>query len=74
MGGDAPLDGRARPELHELKIADAVNIADLRDGRSATNVDCACTGTTLRDFVRCTTLERLPDDVVARYDDESALE
>jgi hypothetical protein len=51
-----------------------VNIADLRAGRSATNVDCACTGTTLRDFVRCTTLERLPNDVIARYDDESALE
>jgi len=30
MGRNAALDGRARPELHELKVADAVNIADLR--------------------------------------------
>lgn len=30
MGGDAALDGRARSELHELRIDDALNIADLR--------------------------------------------
>ncbi len=51
-----------------------VHRADLEAGRSSVNVDAACTGTTLRDFLRCTTLERLPDDVIARYDDESALE
>jgi hypothetical protein len=51
-----------------------VHRADLEAGRSSVNVDSACTGTTLRDFVRCTTLERLPDDVIARYDDESANE
>lgn len=31
-------------------------------GRASANVDSACTGTTLRDFLRCTTLERLPAD------------
>ncbi len=49
-----------------------VHVDDLAEGRSAVNVDCACTGTTLRDFVRCTTLERLPDDIIARYDDASS--
>ncbi|HEU0239451.1 MAG TPA: hypothetical protein VFR11_09275 [Micromonosporaceae bacterium] len=51
-----------------------VSIADLADRIGAVNVDCACTGTTLRDFVRCTTLERLPDDVIAPYDDDSSKE
>ena len=31
------------------------------------NVDAACTGTTLRDFVRASDLEPLPEDVVERY-------
>jgi (S)-mandelate dehydrogenase len=30
MGGDAALDGRDRPELHDLKLDQALNIADLR--------------------------------------------
>jgi (S)-mandelate dehydrogenase len=30
MGGDAALDGRDRPELHDLKVEQALNIADLR--------------------------------------------
>jgi hypothetical protein len=51
-----------------------VHRGDLAEGRSAKNVDSACTGTTLRDFMRCTTLERLPADIVARYDDDSAAE
>jgi hypothetical protein len=51
-----------------------VHRADLEAGRASANVDSACTGTTLRDFLRCTTLERLPAEVIARYDDESALD
>jgi hypothetical protein len=49
-----------------------VHRADLEAGHGSPNIDSACTGTTLRDFLRCTTLERLPDDLIARYDDDSA--
>ena len=49
-----------------------VNRADLEAGRSAPNVDTACTGTSLRDFVRGSDGSQLPDDVVAKLDDESA--
>ena len=49
-----------------------VNLDDLRDRRSAPNVDCECTGTTLREYLRTTDLEHVPDDVVAMYDDETA--
>ena len=31
-------------------------------------MDTACTGTTLRDFMRVTDLEPLPDDIIGRYD------
>jgi hypothetical protein len=51
-----------------------VDRRDLEAGRASANVDSACTGTTLRDFLRCTDLQRLPEDLVAKYDDESALE
>jgi hypothetical protein len=45
-----------------------VNIDDLVDGVSAPNIDAACTGTTLRDFLRASDHEPLPEDVVAMYD------
>lgn len=44
-----------------------VNSDDLVDGTGAPNVDSACTGTTLGDFVRSTDLEPLPPDLVALY-------
>jgi hypothetical protein len=44
-----------------------VNLDDLLDDRAAPNVDAACTGTTLRDFVRASDLEPLPEDVIERY-------
>ena len=49
-----------------------VHLDDLVAGRGADLVDARCTGTTLRDFVRCTDLAPLPEDVVSRYDDESS--
>ena len=49
-----------------------VHLDDLEAGRGADLVDARCTGTTLRDFVRCTDLAPMPADLVARYDDESA--
>jgi hypothetical protein len=45
-----------------------VNLDDLIEGVSAPNLDSECTGTTLRDFVRASDLESLPEDVVAAYD------
>jgi hypothetical protein len=49
-----------------------VHIADLEAGRGAPRSDAACTGTTLRDFRRCTDLAPLSPEVIAQYDDSSA--
>ncbi len=49
-----------------------VNRADLESGRSAPNIDSACTGTSLRDFVRGSDGDQLPDEVVAMYDNADA--
>ena len=46
-----------------------VHRRDLVEKKGAPNVDAACTGTVLRDFLRGTDLTRLPEDVVALYDD-----
>jgi len=45
-----------------------VHRADVEAGRGAANVDSRCTGTTLRDFLRVSDLERLPAEVIAPYD------
>jgi hypothetical protein len=45
-----------------------VNLDDLIEGVAAPNVDSECTGTTLRDFLRASDLEPLPEDIVAAYD------
>lgn len=41
-----------------------VNRTDVRDGIGAPNVDSACTGTTLGDFLRATDLTPLPADLI----------
>jgi hypothetical protein len=46
-----------------------VNLDDAVARRGAPNVDSACTGTTMRDYLRGTDLAHIPEDVVARYDD-----
>ena len=46
-----------------------VNILDARAMRGAPRSDERCTGTTMRDYMRCTDHERMPADVVALYDD-----
>jgi hypothetical protein len=51
-----------------------VHLGDLRAERAARNIDAACTGTTLRDFRSCLGGYQLPEDVIARYDDDSASE
>jgi hypothetical protein len=45
-----------------------VHRADVEAGRGAVNVDSHCTGTTMRDYLRVSDLERLPAEVVAPYD------
>jgi hypothetical protein len=48
-----------------------VNIDDVRARRAAANIDAACTGTTLRDFVRCTDLDAMPEELAAEYEAEA---
>jgi hypothetical protein len=45
-----------------------VDLEDARAMRGAPNVDSACTGTTMNDYLRGTDLSHLPADLVARYD------
>jgi hypothetical protein len=45
-----------------------VNVDDLIEGVAAPNIDSECTGTTLRDFLRASDLEPLPDAIIATYD------
>ncbi|MGH3330020.1 MAG: hypothetical protein ACRDPJ_01835 [Nocardioidaceae bacterium] len=46
-----------------------VHRADVEARRGAPNVDSHCTGTTMRDYLRVSDLERLPADVIAPYDE-----
>lgn len=50
-----------------------VNLNDLAEGIGAPNVDSECTGTTLRDFLRASDLEPLPDEVIAVHEKPSAV-
>jgi hypothetical protein len=45
-----------------------VNVEDVRTHRGAPNVDARCTGTTLRDFVRASDLERFPEELALQYE------
>lgn len=46
-----------------------VHLDDVLQRRGAPRSDEACTGTTMRDYLRGTNLERLPADAIALYDD-----
>jgi hypothetical protein len=46
-----------------------VHRADVEGNRGAPNVDSHCSGTTMRDYLRVSDLQRLPDDVIAPYDE-----
>jgi hypothetical protein len=48
-----------------------VNLDDLVSRHAAPNLDSECTGTTLRDYLRVTDLDHIPDDVIELYDDET---
>jgi hypothetical protein len=45
-----------------------VHLDDVIAQRGAPNVDSACTGTTMRDYLRGHDYERIPEDIVALYD------
>ena len=45
-----------------------VHIDDVINNGGAENVDSDPQGTSLRDFMRGTDLQRMPDDVIAKYD------
>lgn len=45
-----------------------VNIDDVLTRNEAPNVDSECTGTSLRDFLRASDLERIPEDVALGYE------
>ncbi|MDB5406427.1 MAG: hypothetical protein JWL84_1339 [Rhodospirillales bacterium] len=47
-----------------------VHCSDAAAGRGAPNQDSACTGTTMRDYLRASDLSHLPDEIVGLYDDE----
>jgi hypothetical protein len=48
-----------------------VHLADVLAHAGAPNVDSRCTGTTVRDYLRCSDLQRLPDAAIRSYDDGS---
>jgi hypothetical protein len=49
-----------------------VNRDDVANRQGAPRVDEECTGTTMRDYLRGTDLEHLPEELVALYDDGTA--
>ena len=51
-----------------------VHLDDVVARKGAPNLDAECTGTVMRDFLQGTSLERLPEDAVALYDDGTAVE
>ena len=44
-----------------------VNLSDVKNKVGAPNIDSECTGTTLRDYLRCTDLEKIPEKWVREY-------
>jgi hypothetical protein len=46
-----------------------VHLDDVTAKRGAPNIDSACTGTTLRDFLRATDFAHMPEEVLSLYND-----
>lgn len=51
-----------------------VHLEDALAKSGAANIDSACTGTVMRDFIRGTDLSPMPDGVVALYDNNTDIE
>jgi hypothetical protein len=45
-----------------------VHVGDVAEQRGAPRIDEHCTVTTMRDYLRCTDLARLPEALIARYE------
>ncbi|HET9034545.1 MAG TPA: hypothetical protein VFN45_00005, partial [Myxococcaceae bacterium] len=45
-----------------------VHLGDVAQKHGAPWTDEHCTGTTMRDYLRCTDLARIPDELIARYE------
>jgi len=45
-----------------------VHLDEVEAGRGAPNIDSACTGTTMGDYLRLSDLEHLPKETVERYE------
>ena len=45
-----------------------VNLDDVGNRSGAPNLDSECTGTTMRDYLSCENLARIPEDLIALYD------
>ena len=45
-------------------------LAELEARKGAPNLDSACTGTTIRDYLRGSDLTPVPEDVIALYEDQ----
>jgi hypothetical protein len=48
-----------------------VHLDDALARAGAANVDAACSGTVMRDFIRGTDLSAMPDEAIALYDDNT---
>jgi hypothetical protein len=48
-----------------------VHVGDIAAGRAAANVDSACTGSSIRDFVRASDLAPMPEEIVELFNDGS---
>jgi hypothetical protein len=46
-----------------------IHLDDAAEKRGAPNIDSACTGTVMRDYLKGTDLSRVPEEIVAMYDD-----
>lgn len=51
-----------------------VDLDDVEAGRGSRNVDSECSGTTLRDFRRCSDLAPMPEELAARYDGRNVVD
>lgn len=51
-----------------------VDLDDVEAGRGSRNVDSECSGTTLRDFRRCSDLAPVPEELAARYDGRNVVD
>ena len=47
-----------------------VHLDGVRELVGAPNLDSECTGTTMRDYLNCENLGRIPDELIAKYDAE----